>query len=93
MRRAERLFRLINELRMRNQCRADDLASHLEVNDRTICRDIAHLHGSGLPIDDALCLGHVLRRGFDLPNVTFPYDQVAALAVGLSFVEGRGDAV
>lgn len=93
MRRAERLFRLVNEMRTRGLCRADDLARHLEVSVRTVYRDIAHLQGSGLPIDGAAGVGYVLRRGFDLPNVTFTHDQVAALAIGLSFVEGRGDAV
>ncbi len=93
MRRAERLFRLVNEMRARDLCRADDLAHQLEVSVRTIYRDIAHLQGSGLPIDGAPGVGYLLRRGFDLPNVTFTHDQVAALAVGLSFVEGRGDPV
>jgi predicted DNA-binding transcriptional regulator YafY len=93
MRRAERLFRLVNEMRARDVCRADDLASHLEVSVRTVYRDIAHLQGSGLPIDGEPGVGYLLRRGFDLPNVTFTHDQVAALAVGLSFVEGRGDPV
>ncbi len=93
MRRAERLFRLVNEMRARDVCRADDLARHLDVSARTIYRDIAHLQGSGLPIDGEPGVGYLLRRGFDLPNVTFTHDQVAALAVGLSFVEGTGDAV
>jgi predicted DNA-binding transcriptional regulator YafY len=93
MRRAERLFRLVNEMRARDVCRADDLASHLEVSVRTVYRDIAHLQGSGLPIEGEPGVGYLLRRGFDLPNVTFTHDQVAALAVGLSFVEGRGDPV
>jgi predicted DNA-binding transcriptional regulator YafY len=92
MRRAERLFRLVNEMRAQGLCRADDLARHLEVSVRTIYRDIAHLQGAGLPIDGAPGVGYLLRRGFDLPNVTFTHDQVAALAVGLSFVEGQGDA-
>jgi predicted DNA-binding transcriptional regulator YafY len=93
MRRAERLFRLVNEMRARTLCRAEDLAAQLKVSIRTVYRDIAHLQGSGLPIDGAPGVGYMLRRGFDLPNVTFTHDQVAALAIGLSFVEGRGDPV
>lgn len=91
MRRAERLFRLVSEMRARGLSRACDLAAHLEVSPRTIYRDIAHLQGSGLPIEGAAGVGYLLRPGFDLPNVTFTYDQVAALAAGLSFVEGTGD--
>jgi predicted DNA-binding transcriptional regulator YafY len=91
MRRAERLYRLVNEMRTRTISRADDLALHLEVSVRTIYRDIAHLQASGLPIDGEAGVGYLLRPGFDLPSVTFTADQVAALAVGLSFVESRGD--
>jgi predicted DNA-binding transcriptional regulator YafY len=93
MRRAERLYRLVNEMRTRAISRADDLADALEVSVRTIYRDIAHLQASGLPIDGEAGVGYLLRPGFDLPPVTFTDDQVAALAVGLSFVESRGDPV
>ena len=91
MRRAERLFRLVNEMRSRGISRARDLAEHLEVSVSTICRDIAHLQASGLPIDGEAGVGYLLRPGFDLPNVTFTHDQVDALALGLSFVERTGD--
>ena len=57
MRRAERLFRLVNEMRARGHCRADDLASALEVSKRTVYRDIAHLQGSGLPIEGEAGVG------------------------------------
>ena len=91
MRRAERLFRLVNEMRSREVCRADELAEQFEVSVRTIYRDIAHLQGSGLPIEGEAGVGYLLRPGFDLPNVTFTYDQIDALAIGLSFVETIGD--
>jgi len=92
MRRAERLFRLVNEMRARGVSRAEDLARHLEVSLRTIYRDIAHLQASGLPIEGEAGIGYLLRPGFDLPNVAFTHDQVAALAAGLSFVERAGDS-
>lgn len=91
MRRAERLFRLVNKMRTRDVVRAIDLAGHLEVSVSTIYRDIAHLQASGLPIDGEPGIGYLLRPGFDLPNVTFTHDQIDALAVGLSFVERTGD--
>lgn len=93
IRRAERLFRLVGELRTRGVSRADDLAAHLEVSARTIYRDIAHLQASGLPIEGEAGIGYLLRPGFDLPSMTFTYDQIDALAVGLSFVERTGDPV
>lgn len=91
MRRAERLFRLVNEMRARGVSRAEDLAAHFEVSVRTIYRDIAHLQGSGLPIEGEAGIGYLLRPGFDLPSLTFTFDQVDALAIGLSFVESTGD--
>jgi predicted DNA-binding transcriptional regulator YafY len=91
MRRAERLFRSVNELRTRGISRAEDLAQKFEVSTRTIYRDIAHLQASGLPIEGEAGVGYLLRPGFDLPNVTFTHAQVDALAVGLSFVESLND--
>ncbi|WP_282608614.1 YafY family protein [Pelagibius sp. Alg239-R121] len=93
MRRAERLFRLVNEMRTRGISRANELAEHFEVSISTIYRDIAHLQASGLPIEGEAGVGYLLRPGFDLPNVTFTHDQIDALAVGLSFVESTGDSV
>jgi predicted DNA-binding transcriptional regulator YafY len=43
MRRAERLFRIIEKLRPGRLMTARDLATSLEVSERTIYRDIAHL--------------------------------------------------
>jgi len=91
MRRAERLFRLVDEMRARGISRADDLAALFEVSVRTIYRDIGHLQTSGLPIDGEAGVGYLLRPGFDLPSVTFTYAQVDALAVGLSFAESLDD--
>lgn len=92
MRRAERLFRLVNELRARGVSRAEDLASHFEISVRTVYRDIAHLQASGLPIEGEAGVGYILRPGFDLPAMTFTFDQLDALAFGLSFIEAAGDA-
>ncbi|MEL6861332.1 MAG: YafY family protein [Pseudomonadota bacterium] len=91
MRRAERLFRLVALMRANSLSRADDLAAALEVSVRTIYRDIAHLQGSGLPIEGEAGVGYVLRPGFDLPAMTFTHEQLDALALGLTFVEEAGD--
>jgi predicted DNA-binding transcriptional regulator YafY len=92
MRRAERLFRLVSELRSRSVSRAEDLAAYFEISVRTVYRDIAHLQASGLPIDGEAGVGYILRPGFDLPAMTFTFEQLDALAIGLSFVEVAGDA-
>ena len=91
MRRAERLFRLVSELRARGVCRAKDLAAYFEISIRTVYRDIAHLQASGLPIEGEAGIGYLLRLGFDLPAMTFTFEQLDALALGLSFVEVAGD--
>lgn len=91
MRRAERLFRLVNELRTRGISRAEDLAAYFEISVRTVYRDIVHLQASGLPIEGEAGIGYLLRPGFDLPALTFTFEQLDALAIGLSFVEVAGD--
>ena len=91
MRRAERLFRLVNELRARGVSRAEDLAAYFEISVRTVYRDIVHLQASGLPIEGEAGVGYLLRPGFDLPALTFTFEQLDALAMGLSFVEVAGD--
>jgi predicted DNA-binding transcriptional regulator YafY len=91
MRRAERLFRLVNELRARGVSRAEDLAAYFEISVRTVYRDVAHLQASGLPIEGEAGVGYLLRPGFDLPAMTFTFEQLDALALGLSFVEAAGD--
>lgn len=91
MRRAERLYRLVDELRSRRVTRADDLARALEVSPRTVYRDIAHLQASGLPIDGEAGVGYLLSPGFDLPAVTFTHDQIEALALGLAMAASLDD--
>ena len=68
MRRADRLFDIIQTLRAAaHPVTAAALADKLEVTVRTIYRDIAALQASRVPIEGAPGLGYVLRRGFDLP--------------------------
>ena len=93
MRRAERLFRLVNEMRTRSIRPTQDLAARFEVSLRTTCRDIAHLQRSGLPIEGEAGVGYLLRPGFDLPPMTFTNEQIDARAVALSFAESRDDPV
>lgn len=91
MRRAERLYRLVDELRSRRVTRAEELAAALEVSPRTVYRDIAHLQASGLPIQGEAGVGYLLSPGFNLPAVTFTHDQLEALAVGLAMAESLDD--
>ena len=92
MRRAERLFRLIDRLRPGRLTTARALAEALEVSERTIYRDIAHLQASGVPIEGEAGLGYLMREGFDLPPLMFTRDEAIALGVGARMVRTWGGA-
>lgn len=93
MRRAERLFRLIQILRRGDgPVTADAIAGELEVSRRTIYRDIAHLVGSGVPVTGEAGVGYVLDEGFDLPPLTLSYEQIDALLLGMQSVTMMADS-
>ena len=71
MRRADRLFEIIQLMRRKPTVRARDLSEALEVSERTIYRDIRDLMASGVPIEGEAGVGYVLRAGFDLPPLMF----------------------
>ena len=90
MRRADRLFAIVQYLRGRRLTTAAQLARWLDVSQRTIYRDIADLGGSGVPIDGEAGVGYRIRAGFDLPPLMFSFDEIDALAIGARFVEAWG---
>ena len=51
MRRADRLFQIVQALRGGRLVTARGLAEKLEVSERTIYRDIADLQGTGVPVE------------------------------------------
>ncbi|MEM7482198.1 MAG: YafY family protein [Acidobacteriota bacterium] len=93
MRRADRLFRIIQTLRRRRRriATAADLAERLEVSERTIYRDIRDLAESGVPIRGEAGVGYVLDRTYDLPPLMFDEDEIEALALGARMVRSWGD--
>ncbi|MBS4097032.1 MAG: YafY family transcriptional regulator [Sulfuricella sp.] len=90
MRRADRLFQIIQHLRGRRLTTARHLAERLEVSERTIYRDIRDLTLSGVPIEGEAGVGYVLRKGFDLPPLMFSRDEVEALVVGARMAQAWG---
>jgi predicted DNA-binding transcriptional regulator YafY len=93
MRRADRLFDIIQALRTAPQpVTAAALAERLEVTARTIYRDIAALQASRVPIEGAPGLGYVLRRGFDLPPLMFTTEEADAIAIGVRLLRRLRDA-
>lgn len=91
MRRADRLFEILQILRRRQLTRARDLAERLEVSERTIYRDIRDLMASGVPVEGEAGVGYLLREGFDLPPLMFNEAEVEALVLGARIVESWAD--
>ncbi len=91
MRRADRLFEIIQVLRRRKLARARDLAEKLEVSERTIYRDIRDLMASGVPIEGEAGVGYIMRGGYDLPPIMFDEDEIEALVLGVRIVESWAD--
>lgn len=91
MRRADRLFEIIQWLRSRRITTAQWLAERLEVSERTIYRDIRDLMTSGVPIEGEAGVGYALRKGFDLPPLMFNRDELAALNLGAQIIKSWAD--
>lgn len=90
MRRADRLFEIVQYLRGRRLTTAAQLAQWLEVSERTIYRDVADLVASGVPIDGEAGVGYRIAASFDLPPLMFNFDEIDALVIGARFVESWG---
>src|SRR5690348_4589208 len=92
MRRADRLFQIVNVLRQRRTTTTSaHLARRLGVSERTIYRDIRDLTLAGTPIDGEAGVGYRLRPGFDLPPLMFDRDEIQALVIGARIVRQFGD--
>jgi predicted DNA-binding transcriptional regulator YafY len=87
MRRADRLFQIVNVLRRRRTATtATHLAERLGVSERTVYRDIRDLILAGTPIDGEAGVGYRLRPGYDLPPLMFDRDEIQALVLSARIV-------
>src|SRR5580693_4304739 len=91
MRRAARLFRIVQRLRRRGATTAAQLAELLEVSERTVYRDVRDLILSGVPIRGEAGVGYALPRDFDLPPLMFDAEEIEALVLGARIVQSWGD--
>ena len=92
MRRADRLFQIIQILRRgRGPHTADRIAEELETSKRTVYRDIAALLAQRVPIRGEAGVGYVLDGGYDLPPLMLTPDEIEAAVLGAQWVVGRGD--
>ena len=91
MRRADRLFEIIQRLRRRRVVTAGSLAEQFNVSERTIYRDISDLIASKVPIEGAAGIGYSLRKGYDLPPLMFSENELEALVFGARMVQNWSD--
>jgi len=92
MRRADRLFRIVQLLRRRRTVvTAAQIAGKLDVSERTVYRDIRDLIEAGTPIDGEAGVGYRLRPGYDLPPLMFDREEIQALVLGARIVRQVGD--
>ena len=87
MRRADRLFQIIQQLHHQRATTARDLAEVLEVSERTIYRDMQDLSLSGVPIAGEAGVGYRLLPGFHMPPLMFNAEELAALLLGARMVQ------
>jgi predicted DNA-binding transcriptional regulator YafY len=92
MRRADRLFQIIQILRRTGRpTTADAIAQELETSKRTVYRDVAALIGQRVPVRGEAGMGYVLDDGFDLPPLMLTPDEIEAAVLGAQWVSRRGD--
>jgi predicted DNA-binding transcriptional regulator YafY len=83
MRRADRLFQLVQLVRGRRLSTADFIAARLEVSVRTVYRDIADLQAQGVPFEGEAGVGYRMRAGFDLPPLMLTREEAQALVAAM----------
>ncbi len=91
MRRAERLFQLVQLVRGRRLSTARYLAEQLEVSERTVYRDVADLAARGVPIEGEAGVGYRMGAHFDLPPLMFSHAEAQALVAAVRIARPRLD--
>lgn len=91
MRRADRLFEIVQILRARRLTTAEYLAEVLEISVRTVYRDIRDLLCAGVPVRGEAGMGYALEKGYDLPPLMFTNEEIEALTLGARLVRCWAD--
>ena len=87
MRRADRLFQIVQLIRGRRLTTAEFLAGRLEVSMRTVYRDVADLQHQGVPIEGEAGMGYRLGAGFELPPLMFTQDEARSLVAAVRMAQ------
>jgi predicted DNA-binding transcriptional regulator YafY len=91
MRRADRLFQLLQLIRGRRLSTAAWLAQRMEVSVRTVYRDVAALQAQGVPIEGEAGVGYRVGRDYSLPPLMFTPEQAQALMASVRIAGPRLD--
>lgn len=91
MRRADRLFELVQLVRGRRLSTAEFIAERLGVSARTVYRDIVDLQAQGVPLEGEAGVGYRMRAGFDLPPLMFTKLEAQALVAAVRLAQPRLD--
>ncbi len=91
MRRADRLFQLVQIIRGRRLTTAAFLAGRLEVTARTVYRDVADLQRQGVPIEGEAGVGYRLGAGLDLLPLMFTLDEAGSLVAAARMAQSWVD--
>lgn len=92
MRRAERLFQIIQILRRSTMpVTGAAIAAELEVSTRTVYRDIADLMAQRVPIMGEAGLGYVMAAEYNMPPLMLTPAELEALVLGAQWVAKCGD--
>jgi len=85
-----RLLRLLSLLQGRRDWSGRQLADRLEVDVRTVRRDVERLRGLGYPVESSAGVGggYRLGAGADLPPLLLDDEEAVAVAVGLRTAAG-----
>ena len=92
MKKAERLFRLVQLLQgRRTALPARTIARELRVSLRTVYRDISDLAQSGMRIEGEAGVGYLLHKEAHVPPLMFSPNEVLALLLGSRMVQAATD--
>lgn len=86
MRKADRLFQLVNLIRRLQPVSAAKLAEQLQVSVRSIYRYIDDLSVTGVPVYGEQGLGYRLQEGFELPPLHLSPEELDALQLAVSIL-------
>jgi predicted DNA-binding transcriptional regulator YafY len=86
LRKADRLFQLVNLIRHQQPVSAATLAEQLNVSVRSIYRYIDDLSVTGMPIYGEPGIGYCLQPGFELPPLHLSAEELDALQLAVTII-------